>query len=204
VGHRGYSLAIGLAFAMMLAALAWSAVGSGSAGRATAARAGIHKIRHVVIIMQENRSFDSYFGTYPGADGIPGLAGNPGKVPCSPDPMTHACVKPYHDTKNRNAGGPHGTASAIRDIAHGSMSGFQAAARNGRSSVCKKNIQTPNCSLTPSKPDVMGYHDSREIPNYWSAALRPPGSHVRVGERVEPAGAPVSRLGLVRALRQAG
>src|SRR5438270_800995 len=29
-------------------------------------RDGIHKIRHVVIIMQENRSFDSYFGTYPG------------------------------------------------------------------------------------------------------------------------------------------
>src|SRR5579859_2157990 len=29
---------------------------------------GIHKIRHVVVIMQENRSFDSYFGTYPGAD----------------------------------------------------------------------------------------------------------------------------------------
>ena len=24
----------------------------------------IHKIRHVVVIMQENRSFDSYFGTY--------------------------------------------------------------------------------------------------------------------------------------------
>jgi len=29
------------------------------------------KIKHVVIIMQENRSFDSYFGTYPGADGLP-------------------------------------------------------------------------------------------------------------------------------------
>jgi len=27
--------------------------------------AGIHKIKHVIIIMQENRSFDSYFGTYP-------------------------------------------------------------------------------------------------------------------------------------------
>ena len=39
----------------------------------TAARApvGIHKIKHVVVIMQENRSFDSYFGTFPGADGIP-------------------------------------------------------------------------------------------------------------------------------------
>jgi len=29
------------------------------------------RIKHVVIVMQENRSFDSYFGTYPGADGIP-------------------------------------------------------------------------------------------------------------------------------------
>src|SRR5262249_23643852 len=32
---------------------------------------GIHKIKHVIIIMQENRSFDSYFGTYPGAARIP-------------------------------------------------------------------------------------------------------------------------------------
>jgi len=33
--------------------------------------AGIGKIKHVIIVMQENRSFDTYFGTYPGADGIP-------------------------------------------------------------------------------------------------------------------------------------
>lgn len=32
---------------------------------------GIHKIKHIIVIMQENRSFDTYFGTYPGADGIP-------------------------------------------------------------------------------------------------------------------------------------
>ena len=32
---------------------------------------GIHNIQHVVMIMQENRTFDSYFGTYPGANGIP-------------------------------------------------------------------------------------------------------------------------------------
>ena len=32
---------------------------------------GIHKIKHVIIVMQENRSFDTYFGTFPGADGIP-------------------------------------------------------------------------------------------------------------------------------------
>ncbi|HEY4914300.1 MAG TPA: alkaline phosphatase family protein, partial [Candidatus Dormibacteraeota bacterium] len=35
------------------------------------ATTGIHKIQHVVVIMQENRSFDQYFGTFPGADGLP-------------------------------------------------------------------------------------------------------------------------------------
>ncbi|TMD30421.1 MAG: hypothetical protein E6I95_15540, partial [Chloroflexi bacterium] len=36
---------------------------------------GIHKIEHVVVIMQENRSLDQYFGTYPGADGLPRQGG---------------------------------------------------------------------------------------------------------------------------------
>ena len=56
---------------------------------------GIHKIKHVVIIMQENRSFDSFFGTYPGADGIP--AANGKFTVCVPDPRTGGCDKPYHD-----------------------------------------------------------------------------------------------------------
>ena len=34
---------------------------------ASAALTGIHKIQHVIMLMQENRSFDSYFGTFPGA-----------------------------------------------------------------------------------------------------------------------------------------
>jgi len=45
---------------------------------------GIHKIQHVIIIMQENRSFDSYFGTYPGAAGIPMSNGVPSV--CVPNP----------------------------------------------------------------------------------------------------------------------
>ncbi len=44
---------------------------------------GIHKIQHVIIIMQENRAFDEYFGTYPGADGIPMMDGAPSV--CVPD-----------------------------------------------------------------------------------------------------------------------
>ncbi len=36
------------------------------------------RIKHVFILFQENRSFDFYFGTYPGADGL--YSGNGGKV----------------------------------------------------------------------------------------------------------------------------
>src|SRR5881398_593487 len=70
---------------------------------------GIHKIKHVIVIMQENRSFDSYFGTYPGADGLPRNAAG----------QFTTCV---HD--------PHSSAS----------------------------------------DDVMGYHDWREVPDYWALA----------------------------------
>ena len=58
---------------------------------------GIHKIKHIVIIMQENRSFDHYFGTYPGADGIPMRNGEP--IPCNPDVADNSCVRPYHGTR---------------------------------------------------------------------------------------------------------
>lgn len=56
-----------------LAKFDYSAAYSGLAP-APAPRA-IHTIKHVVIIMQETRSFDSYFGTYPGADGFMTMRG---------------------------------------------------------------------------------------------------------------------------------
>ena len=43
---------------------------------------GMDKLHHIIIIVQENRSFDNYFGTYPGADGIPMKRGTP--VVCVP------------------------------------------------------------------------------------------------------------------------
>ena len=129
---------------------------------------GIHKIRHVVIIMQENRSFDSYFGTYPGADGIPMKNGVP--TVCVPDPLRRTCVRPYHDTADRNAGGPHDHSDAVRDIAGGLMNGFIRSAVGGRRRVCAGHIDAPACSFAPKAPDVMGYHDWHEIPNYWDYA----------------------------------
>jgi phospholipase C len=124
---------------------------------------GIHKIRHIVVIMQENRSFDSYFGTYPGADGIP-------KDVCVPDPARGGCMRPYHSHRDRNFGGPHDHVDAVKDVAGGTMEGFIGQAEAGRRAFCTRNINSPVCSLSPTRPDVMGYHDWHEIPNYWTYA----------------------------------
>ena len=127
---------------------------------------GIGKIRHIVVIMQENRSFDTYFGTYPGADGIPMRAGVPSV--CVPDPRTRGCDKPFYDGADLNHGGPHGQASATADIAGGRMNGFVASAESGRLGCT--DTTNPVCSQTSGPPDVMGWHDARQIPNYWAYA----------------------------------
>jgi uncharacterized protein (TIGR03437 family) len=105
---------------------------------------GLEKIQHFVFIMQENRSFDHYFGTYPGAEGLP-----PGV--CIPNPAGGACVAPFHDAQPVNQGGAHNWANALNCINGGLMDGFIAGA-----------VQKPG--------DVMGWHDSRELPNYWNYA----------------------------------
>jgi phospholipase C len=128
----------------------------------------IHKIHHVVVIMQENRSFDSYFGTYPGADGIPGLAGNPGSVPCVPSPATGGCVTPFHDRRDVNEGGPHGASSAHADIASGKMNGFVAQQQRGRAGCI--GTFNPACGSGGNGDDSMGYHTGADIPNYWTYA----------------------------------
>jgi phospholipase C len=124
---------------------------------------GIHKIKHVIIIMQENRSFDSYFGTYPGADGIPMSHGVP--TVCLPNPGGK-CVRPYHDTRDVNGGGPHGLSNMNADIASGAMTGFIQQRSSGTKHCTNPN--DPACGIGP--PDVMGYHTGAEIPNYWAYA----------------------------------
>jgi phospholipase C len=121
-----------------------------------------------VIIMQENRSFDSFFGTYPGADGIPAKNGQ--FTVCVPDPHALGCDKPYHDPSLVNGGAGHGLANAVADIDGGKMDGFVSEAEQTRSRGCAAtNPPTPQC-LPTDTPDVMGYHDAREIPNYWTYA----------------------------------
>src|SRR5215813_4096938 len=126
--------------------------------------AGIHKIKHVIIVMQENRSFDSYFGTFPGADGIPML--NQVPVVCAPNPAG-GCDQPHHDTADVNGGGPHAAGNAVADVDGGRMDGF-IRQRHAARSTCTV-LGDPACH-TSGAPDLMGYHNAAEIPNYWAYA----------------------------------
>jgi phospholipase C len=126
---------------------------------------GIHRIQHVVMIMQENRSFDDYFGTYPGANGIPAGV-------CVSDPVNGGCDRPFYNSRDKNVGGPHGAKEAVADIDGGSMDGFVAQAESALKCKAGELACTP-CKEEGSELgclDVMGYHDARQIPNYWTYA----------------------------------
>jgi phospholipase C len=137
---------------------------AGAWGAAPAASAeapeGIHKIQHVVMIMQENRSFDTYFGTYPGADGIPHGV-------CVPDTLhPGTCARPYYNPDEKNKGGVHNDVAAKADILEDA---YLREAQKG----CTPKL--PRCfpcteAHTHECIDVMGYHDARQIPNYWAYA----------------------------------
>jgi phospholipase C len=111
-------------------------------------------IEHFVVLMQENHSFDNYFGTYPGADGIPEGA-------CMPiDPTSGGrggCLAPFHLGRRRAQDTPLGNSTRIarRQYNGGRMNGF---------------ISAFAAEAGTFVPAVMGYYDDREIPYYWKVA----------------------------------
>jgi phospholipase C len=86
---------VAIAASVAFAAVAAIAISSHDPGRSVAApehttparrvdpQQGIHKIKHIIVVMQENRSFDSYFGTFPGADGLPRSKRHSARLPAS-------------------------------------------------------------------------------------------------------------------------
>jgi phospholipase C len=144
-----------------------SGSGSGSGGGHDGGIAA-QKIQHVLVIMQENRSFDHYFGTFPGAEGIPMDAmGTP--TVCVPDPKTGTCVKPYRLTADKNYGGPHNAKAYATCYDAGKLDGFIKNAETAKNSCADPN--DPACTGgNGALVDVMGYHTDAEIPNYWAYA----------------------------------
>jgi phospholipase C len=138
-------------------------------------------IQHLIFIIQENHSFDNYFGTYPGANGFqPGLT-----VPINPAQPALGYVSPYHlnplqpisivgdelppgfsdpeqmSTTNTSVAPFHFTTESIgRDLSHA----WQVAHIDYDNGKMDGFIQGENSTLT------MGYYDRSDIPYYWDYA----------------------------------
>src|SRR2546426_2298171 len=111
--------------------------------------AGSTPIQHVFVIMKENHAFDNYFGTFPGADGIPSGAsvpdGNGGTI------ASHWIASTSTDDL------PHSRVSMLEAWNNGSNDRFAIVAERwgaGRGS------------------QSMGYYDDRQLPFYWDLARR--------------------------------
>ena len=107
-------------------------------------------IKHVVVLMQENHTFDNYFGTYPGANGPPAST----CMPRDPTTPSSGCVAPYHLPSRRTVDLSHGTDVAAVALDNGKLDGFIAAQN-------KRNL--------PGET-AMGYYDGSDLPFYWNLA----------------------------------
>jgi phospholipase C len=111
---------------------------------------GTTPIQHVVVLMQENHTFDNYFGTYPGANGPPeGTC-----VLTDPSNPASQCVAPYHLDSTRTVDLHHGSSIGQQAFDGGKMDGFIFAQD-------QRNL-----------PGIvsMGYYDGRDLPLYWNLA----------------------------------
>jgi phospholipase C len=112
--------------------------------RKSTTSAGLSAIKNVVVVFQENHTFDNYFGTYPGADGTAG------KGFCLPQtPGSASCVAPFHYSSLTPAEMSHNWNTAHKGYDGGKMDGFV---------------------YSEGKRDTMGYYDQRDLPHYWKAA----------------------------------
>ena len=137
--------------ALVLAALAVAAVLPATAAAGSPATT---PIQHVVVLMQENHSFDNYFGSYPGADGAP-----PGAcLPKSFDNKALGCIPRAHVGGRAVLGLSSDPTTFALQYRAGRMDGFVAAYRVGRG--------------LGGLPNPMGYYDKRDIPVAWELAAQ--------------------------------
>jgi phospholipase C len=83
-------LRVGLRALGLSVLLAGCSGGASSGEDATAAEVGVHKVKHVIVVMQENHSFDNYLGALVHAPGSPYHGPAAGSAGCNGD--DHRCL----------------------------------------------------------------------------------------------------------------
>lgn len=86
--------------------------------------AGMGVIQHVVFLIKENRTFDNYFGTFPGADGATSGPISTGQViPLGPSPDYTYPLDPEHDFGSAVEGMDNGAMDRFDLIGDGNVNG---------------------------------------------------------------------------------
>jgi phospholipase C len=137
------------AFAIALAPLGPA---SASSSASAPGREPVTPIHHFVVLLQENHTFDNYFGTYPGADGFPKNT----CVPVNPAEGRTPCIRPFHIGNRSITDLDHSESTAVRDLDKGRLDGFVRA----------------QAVRVGSGTQAMGYYDDRDLPFYWNMADR--------------------------------
>ena len=138
-------------------------------------------IENIIIIVQENRSFDHYFGTYESPSGTPvnGIPTKPDgsidkQASCNPHPVLNKCLPPYYTKEDTNLGGPHGRKASIIAVNKGKMNGFiEAILTSPHGKRCVENPRLNSCKkfVGPGlQPDAMSFRKTEDIPNYHAYA----------------------------------
>jgi phospholipase C len=118
-------------------------------------------IDHVVFIVKENRTFNNYFATYPGAEG----ATEGGTIRCTEDGCDDGpTVKLTHGPDIYEHDMTHCFRCGLTAINDGKMNGF-----NQMSGVIP---QSENADIFGADMQGYSYLDRSDLPNYWSYADR--------------------------------
>ncbi|MFJ9908187.1 phospholipase C [Streptomyces sp. NPDC101152] len=146
---------------------AWAAVPSGHPGHPSTAT----PIKHVVVLFDENISFDHYFATYPKAANTDGTRFTASKkTPRNIDTLAHAGLL----TKNPNQYLPERLtpAQAMTCDQNHSYGPEQYAADGGRADQYVQNTEVDKCSggLFGEPGLVMDYYDGNTVTGLWNYA----------------------------------
>jgi phospholipase C len=166
-----------LAGVAILAAGITSAVGGSGTAAAAPAAATSTPIQHLVVIYQENVSFDHYFGTYPNATNTGGQEFSAAPGTPSVDGLTPALLTANPNGTNPRRYDPTQTKDVLtcdqdhnyndeqRAFDHGAMDRFPqtVGGSNGTNPVTHAKCD-PN--------DVMNYYDGNTVTALWNYAQR--------------------------------
>ncbi|MFF7653885.1 phospholipase C [Streptomyces sp. NPDC007983] len=143
---------------------AWAAPAEGAAQRTAT------PVKHVVVIFDENISFDHYFGTYPQAANTDGTKFTPAKdTPKDIDTLAHAGLL----EKNPNLYKPKRLASsqAMTCDQNHSYGPEQYAANGGKADKFVENTEVSKCTGLFGEPGlVMDYYDGNTVTGLWNYA----------------------------------